>query len=125
MRRMRPVMRSETSASPPGRNAIPHGTSRPVATVLADRPADAAGDSDPPPHAHRRATTETTARRRMDLRMPNRRAGHAGLSGQQERAEHAVRIEGPLRFEPPLVARTEMRVPVLFAGIAQPVGEVA
>ena len=33
MRRIRPLSRSATSASPLGRNAIPHGTSSPVATV--------------------------------------------------------------------------------------------
>src|SRR4051812_49440320 len=33
MRMMRAVVRSETSASPSGRNAIPHGTDKPVATV--------------------------------------------------------------------------------------------
>ena len=33
MRRIRPLSRSATSASPSGRNAIPHGTSSPVATV--------------------------------------------------------------------------------------------
>src|SRR3954447_5178226 len=33
IRRIRPVVRSETSASPFGRNAIPHGTCRPVAIV--------------------------------------------------------------------------------------------
>src|SRR4051794_39207217 len=33
MRRMRAVVRSETSASPFGRNAIPQGTDSPVATV--------------------------------------------------------------------------------------------
>src|SRR3954467_4967547 len=32
-RRMRPVVRSPTRASPPGRNAIPHGTCSPVAIV--------------------------------------------------------------------------------------------
>ena len=31
---MRPVVRSLTSAAPPGRNAIPHGTCRPVAIVF-------------------------------------------------------------------------------------------
>ena len=38
-RLIRPVARSETSASPSGRNATPHGTLRPVATTLgiADR----------------------------------------------------------------------------------------
>ena len=33
MRRIRPVVRSATSASPSGRNAMPHGTCRPVAIV--------------------------------------------------------------------------------------------
>src|SRR5262245_51187434 len=33
IRRIFPVGRSATSASPPGRNAIPHGTSSPVDTV--------------------------------------------------------------------------------------------
>src|SRR3954452_16283481 len=33
IRRILPVVRSETSASPFGRNAIPHGTCRPVAIV--------------------------------------------------------------------------------------------
>src|SRR3954454_21519576 len=33
IRRIFSVVRSATSASPPGRNAIPHGTCSPVATV--------------------------------------------------------------------------------------------
>src|SRR5262245_56165035 len=65
MRTIRPVVRSETSASPLGRNAIPQGTWRPVATVLAATPEGAAGELDPAPQAQRRTTNETRAKRRI------------------------------------------------------------
>ena len=49
-RRMRPVVRSLTSASPPGRKATPHGTSSPVATTrTARRPRRPSTRSSPAP----------------------------------------------------------------------------
>jgi hypothetical protein len=49
MRRIRPVVRSETSASPFGRNAMPHGTCKPVAIVVVR--GAAVESSAPEPHA--------------------------------------------------------------------------
>src|SRR4051794_41915178 len=67
-RRMRPVVRSETRASPPGRNAIPHGTCRPRATTrtagcAAGGPAVELADPDPsePPQDATRAETRSAA----------------------------------------------------------------
>src|SRR3954470_15527176 len=88
---MRPVVRSPTSADPPGRNAIPHGTDRPVAMVLtvtrlllpavgvavaavevAVLVAVAVGDGvavapPPSPHATRAADVRTTGARRRRI----------------------------------------------------------
>src|SRR4051812_34810216 len=82
MRRIRAVVRSETSASPFGRKAIPHGTERPVATVrragtragaavaVAEAEGDAvavgegvAGGREEPPHATSAPATSSGARR--------------------------------------------------------------
>ena len=71
---MRPVVRSETSASPPGRKAMPHGTSRPVATVCAG--AAGAGDSPSPPRpsppqaASSEGEEEAASRKGMTCRLP-------------------------------------------------------
>ena len=59
MRRMRPVVRSLTSASPPGRKATPHGTWSPVTIVRAALAPALSRASEP------QATTSETTRSRM------------------------------------------------------------
>ena len=61
---MRPVVRSETSASPSGRNAMPHGTSRPVAIVFVRGAAAELSASEP-----QAATASARRSRTVSLRM--------------------------------------------------------